>query len=165
MSEAWQWLNWNLCTNGMSKTSELFDECLSEVPEDVKRRVDIAVKVSDVTNTPLDLSIDRIQSEEEFNAACARIEELIPLCGEDVPDDDPNNIELIRIANLVADWEDEHVTFDDLVEVGNSKETVKDETEYIMSSPTMVDILRQGDEDIKNGKGRVVKLEDIFAVI
>jgi hypothetical protein len=149
----------------MSKIIGLFNECLAEVPEDEKRRVDIAVNVSDETNTPFDLSIDRIHSEEEFNAACARIEELIPLSSEDVPDDDPNNVELIRIANLVADREDEHVTFDDLDEVGNSKETVKDETEYIMSSPTMVDILRQGDEDIKNGKGRVVKLEDIFAVI
>ena len=37
----------------------LFNECLAEVPEDEKRRVDIAVKVSDETNTPFDLSIDR----------------------------------------------------------------------------------------------------------
>ena len=36
------------------------------------------------------------------------------------------------------------------------------ETEYIMSSPSMVEILRQGDEDIKNGKGRVVKIEDLW---
>ena len=37
-----------------------------------------------------------------------------------------------------------------------------DETEYIMSSPKMVDILRQGDEDIKNGRGRVVTLDEIW---
>ena len=37
-----------------------------------------------------------------------------------------------------------------------------DETEYIMSSPAMVDILRQGDEDIKNGRGRVVSLDEIW---
>ena len=43
-----------------------------------------------------------------------------------------------------------------------SKKLAMDETEYIMSSPAMVDILRQGDEDIKNGKGRVVKLEDLW---
>ena len=72
-------------------------------------KTNLAFKVSDETNTPLDLSIDRIQTEEEFKAACARIEELIPLCGEDVPDDDPNMQELVRLANLVADWEDEHV--------------------------------------------------------
>jgi hypothetical protein len=30
-----------------------------------------------------------------------------------------------------------------------------------MSSPAMADILRQGEEDIKNGLGRVIKLEDL----
>lgn len=43
-----------------------------------------------------------------------------------------------------------------------AKKVMMDETEYIMSSPAMVDILRQGDEDIKNGKGRIVKLEDLW---
>ena len=43
-----------------------------------------------------------------------------------------------------------------------SKKRAMDETEYIMSSPAMVEILRQGDEDIKNGKGRVVELEDLW---
>ena len=43
-----------------------------------------------------------------------------------------------------------------------SKKQAMDEPEYIMSSPAMVEILRQGDEDIKNGKGRVVKLEDLW---
>ena len=37
-----------------------------------------------------------------------------------------------------------------------------DETEYIMSSPAMVEILRKGDEDIKNGKDRVVKLDELW---
>lgn len=36
------------------------------------------------------------------------------------------------------------------------------ETEYIKSSSAMVEILRHGDEDIKNGKGRVVKIEDLW---
>lgn len=78
----------------MSKTSELFNECVTATPQDVKQRVDMAFCISDATNTPLDLSIDRIHSEEEFNAACARIEELQ---------------ELVRLGNLVADREDEHV--------------------------------------------------------
>ena len=43
-----------------------------------------------------------------------------------------------------------------------AKKKAMDETEYIMSSPAMVDILRQGDEDIKNGKGRVVELDDLW---
>ena len=37
-----------------------------------------------------------------------------------------------------------------------------DETEYLMSSPKMVEILKQGDEDIKNGKGQIVKIEDLW---
>lgn len=37
-----------------------------------------------------------------------------------------------------------------------------DETAYIMSSPAMVDILRQGDQEIKEGKGEKVKLEDLW---
>ena len=72
-------------------------------------KINLALMISDATNITLDLSNEKIHSEEEFNAACARIEELIPLCGEDVPDDDPNMQELVRLANLVADWEDEHV--------------------------------------------------------
>ena len=38
----------------------------------------------------------------------------------------------------------------------------KNETEYIMSSPEMVKILNQGDEDIRQGRGRVVKLDDLW---
>lgn len=43
-----------------------------------------------------------------------------------------------------------------------TKKRSQDETEYLMSSPTMAEIIRQGQEDIKNGKGRIVKLEDIW---
>ena len=45
--------------------------------------------------------------------------------------------------------------------IAAEKKTV-DDTEYIMSSPAMVEILRKGDEDIKEGRGRVVKLEDLW---
>lgn len=37
-----------------------------------------------------------------------------------------------------------------------------DETEYIMSSPATVDIIRQGQKDIEEGRGRVIKLDDIW---
>ena len=37
-----------------------------------------------------------------------------------------------------------------------------DETEYIMSSPAMVDIIRQGQKDIEEGRGRVIKLDDLW---
>lgn len=36
------------------------------------------------------------------------------------------------------------------------------ETEYIMSSQKMVDILRQGREDIENGRGEIVTIEDLW---
>ena len=44
----------------------------------------------------------------------------------------------------------------------SAKKHAMDETEYLMSSPAMADILRQGEEDIKNGLGRVIKLEDLW---
>ena len=43
-----------------------------------------------------------------------------------------------------------------------SKKQAADETEYILSSPAMVEILRQGEEDIRNGRGTVVKIEDLW---
>ena len=43
-----------------------------------------------------------------------------------------------------------------------TKKRAQDETEYLMSSPAMAEVIRQGQEDIKNGKGRIVKLEDLW---
>ena len=43
-----------------------------------------------------------------------------------------------------------------------SKKRAKDETEYLMSSPAMGDVIEQGQEDIKEGRGRVIKLEDLW---
>lgn len=37
-----------------------------------------------------------------------------------------------------------------------------DETEYIMASPAMVEIIRQGQKDIEEGRGRVIKLDDLW---
>ena len=38
----------------------------------------------------------------------SRVEELLPLVGEDTPKDDPNSIELEILSNLVADYSDEN---------------------------------------------------------
>lgn len=35
------------------------------------------------------------------------------------------------------------------------------ETEYIMSSPETMEAIRQGEEDIKNGKGIEVNLDEL----
>lgn len=43
-----------------------------------------------------------------------------------------------------------------------AKKKAMDETEYLMSSPAMAEIIRQGQEDIKNGRGEVVKVEDLW---
>lgn len=36
------------------------------------------------------------------------------------------------------------------------------ETEYIMKSPVMMDIIRKGDEEIKNGGGTSINIEDLW---
>lgn len=36
------------------------------------------------------------------------------------------------------------------------------ETEYIMRSPAMMDIIRKGDEEIKNGGGAPIDLENLW---
>ena len=43
-----------------------------------------------------------------------------------------------------------------------AKKQAMDETEYIMSSPAMVDIIHQGQKDIEEGRGRVIKIEDLW---
>lgn len=72
------------------------------------------------------------------------------------------NAELFRELSIIA--EDEGMMKKALKAIKrlSAQKKAMEETEYIMSSPEMVDILRQGDEDIKNGKGRVVKLEDLW---
>lgn len=36
------------------------------------------------------------------------------------------------------------------------------ETEYIMKSPAMMDIIRKGDTEIKEGKGESITIEDLW---
>lgn len=45
--------------------------------------------------------------------------------------------------------------------LANHDKEAMDETEYIMSSPAMVEILKKGDEDIKNGNYRIINLEEL----
>ena len=72
------------------------------------------------------------------------------------------NAELLRELSIIA--EDEGLmkkALKALKRITANKQTM-DETEYIMSSPEMVDILRKGDEEIKDGKGKVVTLDEIW---
>lgn len=50
----------------------------------------------------------KIKTEEAYEAIMKRIDELLPLTGDDVPRDDPNQIELEMLSDLVIEYEDEH---------------------------------------------------------
>ena len=72
------------------------------------------------------------------------------------------NAELFRQLSIIA--EDENLmkkALKALKRITAQKEAM-DETEYLMSSPAMAEVIRQGQEDIKNGRGRVVKIEDLW---
>lgn len=36
------------------------------------------------------------------------------------------------------------------------------ETEYIMKSPAMMDIIRKGEREIKNGEGKTVNVDELW---
>lgn len=72
------------------------------------------------------------------------------------------NAELFRELSIIA--EDEGMmkkALKALKKITAEKQSM-DETEYLMSSPAMAEIIRQGQKDIEDGKGRVIKLEDIW---
>ena len=72
------------------------------------------------------------------------------------------NAEVYRAMGVIADDESMMTKVLKYVQKLASKKTTMDETEYLMSSPAMAKILRQGQEDIKQGKGEVVKIEDLW---
>lgn len=49
-----------------------------------------------------------IESQEQYQVAMARIEELLPIVKEDTPEDDENYLELVRLSYMVADYEEEN---------------------------------------------------------
>ena len=53
-----------------------------------------------------------IKTEKELRAVLARIDELVPLTGESVPEADPKNLELNLLCELVAEYEDENVVLE-----------------------------------------------------
>ena len=72
------------------------------------------------------------------------------------------NAELFRELSIIADDEGLLQKTVKYLKKLTAKKKSMDETEYIMSSPTMVDILRKGDEDIKNGNFKVISLDDVW---
>lgn len=52
--------------------------------------------------------MEQLKSEQEYLAALQRIDELLSLTGDDVPPDDPNMVELLKISDLVYEYESIH---------------------------------------------------------
>ena len=72
------------------------------------------------------------------------------------------NSELFGAPHAIAD--DENLmkrAVKSLKRLASEKKT-NDETVYIMYSPAMMEILKQGKEDIKNGKGTIIEIEDLW---
>ena len=57
-----------------------------------------------------------IKTEKELRAILARIDELVPHTGEGVAEDDPKNLELNLLCELVAEYEDENVILESSME-------------------------------------------------
>lgn len=72
------------------------------------------------------------------------------------------NAELFRELSIIAEDEGLMKKAAKYLKKLTAQKKAMDETEYIMSSPAMVDIIRQGQKDIEEGRGRVIKLEDIW---
>lgn len=51
---------------------------------------------------------EKVRDKNAYNAAMARIEELLPLVNDDTPKTDKNLIELDLLSELVSEYEDEH---------------------------------------------------------
>ena len=50
----------------------------------------------------------KIVTENQYNAAMERIDELLKVVNDQTPADDKDSVELVLLSNLVADYEEEH---------------------------------------------------------
>lgn len=63
----------------------------------------------------------KIENENQYEWAVARVEKLLPLVNDETPETDPNYIELVLLSNLVADYSEEH---------------------YSIGEPTLMDVIK-----------------------
>lgn len=63
----------------------------------------------------------KIENQVQYEWAVQRVEQLLPLVGDDTPLTDSNSIELELLSNLVADYSEEH---------------------FSLGKPTMADVLK-----------------------
>ena len=92
----------------------------------------------------------QIKTEKQYEAAMARIEELLPQTwGDNIPEDSPENMELALLSELVAEYEDVHypIAAPSLIEVLKLRMyemglTQKNAAELLgISSPRMSEIM------------------------
>ncbi len=72
------------------------------------------------------------------------------------------NAEFFRELSIIAEDENLMRKAVKYLRKLTSQKQAMDETEYIVSSPKMVEIIRQGQKDIEEGRGRVVAVEDLW---
>lgn len=63
----------------------------------------------------------KIETEEQYEAIMARIDELLSVVDEDTPADDKNSVELVLLSDLVEEYEDIH---------------------YPISKPSLIEVLK-----------------------
>lgn len=72
------------------------------------------------------------------------------------------NAELYRTMGKIADDETLIAKVLKYVKKLAAKKEMMDETEYIMSSPKMVEILREGEQEIAEGDFKPIAIEDLW---
>lgn len=69
--------------------------------------------------------MDKIENLQQYEEAVKRVEELLPLISDDMPTDDPNYIEFVRLGNMVADYDEVHFSlfrsFDEILDAKYGK--------------------------------------------
>lgn len=69
--------------------------------------------------------MEKIENLQQFEEAVKRVEELLPLVNDNTPTDDPNYIELVRLSNMVADYDEVHFSlfrsFDEVLDANYGK--------------------------------------------
>ena len=72
------------------------------------------------------------------------------------------NAELFRELSIIAEDEGLMKKAVKYLKKLTAKKQTMDETEYIMSSPEMVKILREGDEEIAKGNFEPIAIDDLW---
>ena len=72
------------------------------------------------------------------------------------------NAELFRELSIIAEDEGLMKKAVKYLKKLSAKKQAMDETEYIMSSPEMVKILREGDEEIAKGNYEPIAIDDLW---